>query len=109
MLDKIPVKTRTYAIAGEYEGWEFTARTNPPLGLFLEKLEAIQQADSANPIHVAPPVYAFLEMVVTSWNFRDEAGNALQCSRDGLKHLPLDLLLAMVDAIKGEALTIPLA
>ena len=108
MLDKLPIKTRTYAIAGEYEGWEFTSRVNPPLGIFLEKLEAIQKSDSTNPISVAPPVFDLLEMVVTAWNFRDENGNDLPVNRDGLKQLPLELLLAMVEAIKGETLTVPL-
>jgi hypothetical protein len=109
MLDKLPIKTKTFLVTGEYEGWQFEARVNPPIGLFLEKIEALQTSDTSNPAKVAPAVYDLLNLVVIKWNFKDESGNELPAGVDGLKRLPFDLLLLMCEAIKGEAFTVPLA
>ncbi len=109
MLDKMPVKIRRFEFKGEYEGWWCDVRVNAPLGIFLDKMSALQEGDTSDPIKLAPKLYDLMELVIVDWNFLDEKGHPLSKGRDGLKQLPFDLLLALGDAIKGETLTVPLA
>ncbi len=109
MPDKMPVKTKRFEFKGEYEGWWCDIRVNAPLGLFLDRLSTLQESEPNDPVKIAPRLYDLLELVITDWNFADENGLPLPKGREGLKLLPLDLLLAVGDAIKGETLTVPLA
>ncbi len=109
MLDKMPVKIRRFEFKGEYEGWWCDVRVNAPLGIFLDRMSALQESDSSDPIKIAPKLYDLMELVIVDWNFTDENGQPLSRGREGLKQLPLDLLLAVGDVIKGETLSVPLA
>jgi hypothetical protein len=109
MPDKMPVKTRRFILTADYDGWWCDIRVNPPLGLYLEKMNALQIADSSKPEIVAPPLYDLLNMIIIAWNFTDENGQALPLGIDGLKQLPLDLLVAIGAKVKGETLEVPLA
>jgi hypothetical protein len=109
MLDKMPVKTRRFNLTADYDGWWCDVRVNTPLGIFLDKLEILQKVDTSDPIKVAPALYDILKLVIIEWNFKDENGQALPCNSEGLKCVPSELLWLMVDAIKGETLTVPLA
>ena len=109
MLDKMPVKVKRFEFKGEYEGWWCDVRINAPLGIFLDRMSAVQEADTSDPIKIAPKLYDLMELVVVGWNFADENGKPLPFGIEGLKQLPLDLLLAVGEAIKGETLTVPLA
>lgn len=106
MLEKMPVKSKTFEVKGY--GWEYEARVNPPLGVFLEKLEVLQTANKADMNKLVSAMYDILEMMLLTWNFKDEAGGDLPANREGLKKLPFDLLMAMIDAIKSEAFSVPL-
>lgn len=114
MLDKMPVKTRRFNLTAEYDGWWCDVRVNAPLGVFLEKMEAMQKIVSENnsnpdPVKLAPALYDLLELVIVEWNFKDENGTDLPCSRDGLKYIPFELLLLITEAINKETLSVPLA
>ena len=71
MRRKMPVKTKPIQLDGEFEGWEFTARVNPPMS-FVAKLQ------SGDPMEVMRGV----GMLIYSWNFVDEEGEPLPVPRD---------------------------
>lgn len=97
MARKLPVKTKVIALSGDYEGWHFTARTNPPLGLILE----LQERGGVQEL------MTFLQAVVLDWDFVDESGEPLgPPSRETLKRLPSDLLLEMFSQYNKEVMAL---
>jgi hypothetical protein len=62
----MPVRTREVELDGEWEGWNFTARTNPPIRV-LDQLQSDRFAD----------ICGALGQVIRTWNFVDERGDAL--------------------------------
>lgn len=81
----MPVKTATIELTGDYEGWEFEARMNPPLSIFGD-------LSSGEFERIAPA----LAKIVRSWNFIDESGVPLgNPSKDAINELPLELVTEM--------------
>lgn len=63
----MPVKTARLDLGGDYEGWWFTARTNPKMSLF-----GMLMGGTYNGM-----VTALGELAVGEWNFVDEEGEAM--------------------------------
>lgn len=92
---KMPVRTREITLKDEWEGWTFTARTNPPIRV----IEEIISGDIGR-------MTTALGEVVMSWNFVDEEGNDyFELDKDGkrlftpkkhIHELPTELVTAMV-------------
>lgn len=98
---RLPVRSKRVVLAGEYDGWEATVRTNAPLGLFL-KLAQLGQTDDSNATMAAlSELVNVLPSLVLDWNFVDEDGQPLPCTRAGIERLPTDLLMALVGALSS--------
>lgn len=106
---KMPVKMQRIELTGDYEGWEFTGRTNP-------KMATLDDISSG----VFRRITGGLAEVVIDWNFVDEQGAALpspmQLKETGkgqaaieqvMGELPLDLTLAVAKAISDAITAIP--
>jgi hypothetical protein len=105
MTRKMPVRTKEIHLNDEWEGWSFTARTNPPMGIITEmssgEVELITQS---------------IAKVIIDWNFVDEEGNSLpipenivdddgaiiQKAVDIVKLIPIDLLTVVSQAYSEE-------
>ena len=62
----MPVKTDTIELDGDYEGWEFEARLNPPLKVFGD-------LSSGEFARISPA----LAKIAIRWNFLNEDGTPL--------------------------------
>ena len=95
-LNPMPVKTKLIQLTGEYEGWEFEARINPPLSVFGD-------LSSGEFVRIAPA----LTKIVRSWNFVDEEGKPLpNPSIDTINELPLELITDMSNKFVAELTTL---
>lgn len=65
-IRKMPVRSREINLNSDFEGWQFTARTNMPLGV----LEDLVSGDYGK-------IRSALAGVVLGWNFVDENGKEL--------------------------------
>jgi len=95
---KMPIKTAEIKLEGDWEGWNFTARTNPTLGTFAD-------AASGDFDRMA----AALSAMVTGWDFVDEEGNPLpQPKEEGATSLlPLDLTSTVISSIMDRIAKLP--
>lgn len=62
----MPVKSRTIELTEDWDGWQFTARTNPSIGVF----EKLQSGDFGL-------ICEALGETILDWNFVDESGDSL--------------------------------
>jgi len=108
---KLPVKVETLQLNGDYTGWEFTARTNPPWGEFMGRLTAIEKVDQLNPEKVLEGLYDLLELVMQNgkWNYVDDKGKPITCDRAGFPKLPLELIQLTLSAAREAIEKVPLA
>ncbi len=94
---KMPIRTDTIVLNGEYEGWECVARVNPPLKVFGDL--ASGEFDR---------IIAGLADVIVSWNFVDEAGNPLEApSEETVALLPVDLATTLASEFAERVATVP--
>ena len=95
---KMPVKTREIVLTDEWDGWKFTARTNPPLGVFFE----ITSGDLQR-------IVGGIATVLVSWNFVDEDGQPLPAPDYDViaKYVTSDLLTAVANAWTEEMAKLP--
>lgn len=108
---KMPIKTATVNLEGEYEGWWFKYRTNPRLGPLTEALKKVQQADEDDPQSSAVAIdgmYETMEVVLVDWNFVDEDGAELTPDITGLKALPSELIALMFEPVNKGVQQAPL-
>lgn len=130
----MPVKTRRIELDGDFKGWWVDIRTNPPVGLLLDALIAFQQAREApfeqsepneQPEHeegeestsdegttplseLMPPIYDMLMLTIKVWNFVDEQGVDIPTTLEGIKQIPLDLLMLVAARVQGAIVSLPL-
>ena len=109
MERKLPVKVETIHLNGEYTGFDFQCRTNPPWGLFMDKLTALEQSDLRDADGTLDRLYDILEAVATGWNFVDEKGKEIPFTRKGFRHVPLDLLHLIIKNAREAIEKVPLA
>lgn len=92
------VRTKRVELTGDYAGWHATVRTNAPVGLFLNITQLNDRDEGANGLTVLAGLIAILPSLVIAWNFVDEDGLPLPCTRAGMERLPTDLFMALVNA-----------
>ncbi len=93
---KEPVVLRDMTLENEYEGWEFTARTNPPISAFGD----VASGDFDR-------IVLGLSKIVRAWNFVDENGEELAPPTvETLRERPLDLLTAVANKYVSELSTL---
>lgn len=90
-MKKLQIKHETLKLTDDYEGWEFTARVNPPLWVVMDI--------SSGEISRIVPAMA---KMITAWNFVDEDGTPIECSEEGLKQLPIDLMMKLASAFSEK-------
>jgi len=111
---KMPVRIATFQLDGDFEGWEFTARTNPPVKL----LRTLTAGDIGGIIDA-------LSQMVLGWNFVDEEGEAIPAPNsliesdgsqkemvstdESLGLVPIDLLTLMAEQIASKIGEVPKA
>ena len=84
-------------MTGDWEGWEFTARVNPPIRVF----GAIASGQFDN-------IIAGLADILVSWNFVDENGDAMPPpSKESVGGLTTDLMSAVANRYVEELATVP--
>jgi len=106
---KLPVKTTRVNLTGEYEGWWFEFRTNPPVGQFVDAMAEFQSADTNNIKSIIPVIFNMLGLILTSWNFVDEKGKNLPPNIEGMKRLPFDLIIILANKAMEVVAQVPLA
>lgn len=106
---KIPIKVKRIELEGDYKGGWVDVRTNPPAGVLLDCIEAIQSANQENLKEMMPPIYSALELMVLKWNFTDQKKKDLPCNIESLKTLPIDLLVLLTTKVQEVAIGLPLA
>lgn len=113
---KLPVRTADINLDGEFEGWQLSIRTSPPLGKWIESLQRVLDSqdgeEEANPRAQTSGVLAMLDLialVLVRWNFVDEEGNDIEATRDGLGMLPLELISLVFDKVTATVGQAPLA
>lgn len=94
---KMPVKTADLKLDGEWEGWNFTARTNAPISVFSD----IASQDFER-------IVKGLSRVVLKWNFVNEEGTPYgNPTRENIADLPLDLVTSIANAFVEELTKVP--
>ena len=94
---KLPVKIKTIKLDKEWEGWEFTARTNVKIKVFSK----VSSGDIDKMIEG-------MCSIIQSWNFVDEEGNDMPPpSEDTIGDLTVDLLTAISNAYVKELTDLP--
>lgn len=94
---KLVIKTREIVLSGDWEGWRFTVRTNPPMGTVADLL-------SGNVDRMMEAA----GKVVTAWDFVDENGDPLpQPGEGGILKLPTDLFQAVAGAAGNAPFEVP--
>jgi hypothetical protein len=85
---KAVIKTRKIELDGEWEGWWFICRTNPPMSSIADLL-------SGN----IDRMIESCKGIIKEWNFVDEEGNPLPPPQDGgVELVPSDLFQALSNA-----------
>ena len=94
---KEPIRTREMALDGEFEGWEFTARTNPPISVFGD-------VASGN----FDRIVLGLSKIIVAWNWVDTEGVEIAAPTiDTIGERPVDLLTAVANKYVTELSTLP--
>jgi len=105
---KLPVRTKTVELDGDYAGWEMTVRLNVPFGDFVENLGKLQSAKTNKLSDILPPMYRLLELLISQWNFVDEKGNAIPVTKEGFAKLPMDLVTIAISKATEVVGQVPL-
>lgn len=97
---RMPIKTRTVELDGDYAGWSATVRTNAPFSNFLQ-LSQLSGDDGQAALKALAEIYSLLPKLIFGWNFVDEEGEPLPCNAEGFAQLPADLLVQLISAVNG--------
>ena len=96
-MRKQPVKTATVKLSGDFEGWEFEARLNPPMS-------ALADVSSGN----FDRIIAGLSKIIRKWNFVDDDGQALpEPTPASIAELCSDAAIATAKAYAEEVSKLP--
>jgi len=108
MKQKMPIRTQTLEHDGFYKGFSFEARVNPPLGKFVDAVCAFDGADMGDVKGLLEKLHDLTELIVVSWNYVDEKGKPIPCTREGFKSVPVDLLQQTISKAREAIENIPL-
>lgn len=93
-IRRMPIKTKQVELDGDYAGWTLRARTNMPIGTLLE-MTSLDDKGMAG----FERVIALLPELIVSWNFVDTQAQPLPCDISGVRQLPQDLLMQVLQKI----------
>lgn len=95
-----------------YSGWWITARTNPPLGVWLKKVSRLLALEGESDINSIMEgldcMFDAIAFVAVDWNYVDEDGNELPCNEEAVRNLPSDILGLTFKAIQSSIELVPL-
>jgi len=86
-MKKLKAKYEAIKLSDDFEGWEFTARTNPPL-------RVVRDISSGDIDTIIPAMVSMIK----EWNFIGENDAPLEVSEDSLNELPIDLVMDIAAA-----------
>jgi hypothetical protein len=96
-MRKLPITEKEIELKGEWEGWSFTARMNPPMKVF--GLVASGDMDK---------ISEGLALIVRAWNFVDEEGAPMaDPSQGAIGDLPINLVNAISSRYVEEMTVVP--
>jgi hypothetical protein len=96
-MRKLPIKTATIVLEGDYEGWELVCRTNPPMSM----LQELASGDFKT-------LMATLPKLIISWNFVDEEGEYIgDPSEVTIAKLPTELIMGVLNKITDKISSAP--
>jgi hypothetical protein len=96
-MRKAPIKTVAVKLTGAWEGWEFTARTNAPVGV----LKWFASGDLEN-------IVRGVAKIIVDWNFVNENGEPYSPTIDGIdENMDGDLLSAVANAYVEKLTSLP--
>jgi hypothetical protein len=96
-MRKLPIKTNELKLTGEWEGWDCTVRTNPPISVFAD----IASGDFDR-------IVRGIAKIITKWNFVDENGELFgPPTLDTVNELPVELITAVANGYVGELTKLP--
>jgi hypothetical protein len=96
-MRKLPIKTSELKLDGEWEGWDCTVRTNPPISVFAD----IASGDFDR-------IARGIAKIITKWNFVDEDGTPMaNPSLETVNELPVELITVVANSYVGELTKLP--
>lgn len=98
---RMPVKTRTVYLDGDYAGFSAVVRTNAPFGIFLAMSEMQAGGDEMAGVRAFGELIRLLPQLVLSWDVCDEEGQPIPCDADGMRRVPAELLMSLVGSLGG--------
>jgi len=107
----MPIKKVRLELEGDYEGWWIDIRSNPPVGLLIDSITTFQTAQAEEPENfqvIMPAIFDMLLLVIIAWNFVDDKGKDIPASMNGLKQLPIDLVVGLADKVQEVIVGLPL-
>jgi hypothetical protein len=97
---KIPKRTATLILDGDYEGAEVVVRLDVPVGTFLEIQDLVAQEKQLHVFQV------FGDSILDTWNLRDENDQSIPANSEGMHKIPIDLANIIMTEWSG-AVTAP--
>ena len=96
-MRKLPIKTTELKLTGEWEGWDCTVRTNPPVSVFAD----IASGDFDR-------IVSGIAKIIRKWNFVDEEGIAFaEPSLATVGELPIELITVVANSYVSELTKLP--
>lgn len=92
---RLPIKTVVVELDGDYDGWQFEMRKNPPAGMLVQGLSMVAGVDENDASTFSGSIEGMailLRGLIRNWNFVDEDGNDMPLTEESIRNLPLDLL-----------------
>ena len=96
-MRKLPIKLSELKLTGEWEGWECTVRTNPPISVFAD----IASGDFDR-------IVKGVSKIIVKWNFVDENGEPFgPPTLETVNELPVELITVVANSYVGELTKLP--
>lgn len=106
---KLPIKTKQINLDGDYQGWWFKIHTNPPSGVLMDCIEALEKVGGDTKISIAmPSIYSLLQLTILEWNFVDVKGRDLPITVDSFRKLPIELVMNLAVKTQEALIALPL-
>ena len=92
---RIPKRTATLILDGDYQGAEVVVRLDVPVGTFLEIQDLVAQEKQLHVFQV------FGDSILDTWNLQDENDQGIPADGNGMQMIPIDLANIIVTEWSG--------